>query len=864
MTRFIRKTLPLVNKMHFINYIRPVVISVFLKVYMLIPLLAKGENMKTLLISLVFCCFFLNAFSQLSGKLVSENGQPIPAANILLLKRADSSLVKATLTDRSGNWQMENPGKGNFIIRCSSVGYQSWDSPEFELTDTATKKDFNNLIMNQESKQLGEVVVRATKPLFQQQPEGMVVNVESSVLTKGSSALEVLERSPGVIIDHQNNAIALNGKNGVMVMINGKLLRMPIQQVVSLLNGMSADNIGKIELLTTPPAKYDAEGSAGMINIVMKKSKKKGTNGSVSATAGYGWREKETASVNLDHNTGKIDINGSYTFTHDRNFSDWHSLGTNNMPVLGGQNYTDFLSNIYAASNNHNATLGIEAKLTPSITVGGNVNYIHSDVDVNTINYATYNVVPDKLYTLNAHVDGVNHWNNWISSGYAEKKLGNGEQIGFDLDYLNYHNNNPYNSVSSFLDQNGKPAGINDTLFSPYQNGYAKSFIKVGVAKIDYSKQFSQRMKLEAGIKGTYTRDSSSSGINSQVNDIWVNRPESTSDIIMKEYIGAAYASLNDQINPATSLTIGLRYEYSHTRMVNPVKDQLITERKLGGLFPDIFFTRKLNEHSELQFSYTKRITRPTYNDLASFVTYTSPNSVESGNPLLRPTITNNVKIGYYYLGYSFSVLLSRDDYPIAGYQLSVSPQGDLIDLRPENLVYQHNLTFQINLPFKVNNWWNMNVGFVGGWRHFKLDYTTEPAEKTYFGYSANFSESFKIPRNFNLEISGWYNGLSYNGTKRVEGFGTINAGIKKELKNNGGAFQLTMQDIFRTLHVISYYGTLTEEAFNLKSRVVYSGESAKNQIIKLTYTRSFGNDGTKSQRNQHAGSQEERERVRN
>ena len=725
------------------------------------------RSKKTLLLNLLLFYFLQDGFGQVSGRLITAAGQPIPSANVLLEDRMDTSLVKATLTNEKGAYLFENIPQGKYILRCSSIGYQTWSSPVFELTDSQRTKDFGTMVLKEDARQLDEAVVRVVRPFSRQQMDGIVVNVESSLLTKGSSALEVLERSPGVIIDHQNNSISLNGKNGVIVMLDSKLLHMSIEQVVVLLNGMSADNIEKIELLTTPPSRYDAEGSAGIINIVLKKNKKKGTNGSLSLTGGYGWGEKGTAGLNLDHNTGKMDLYGSYTFTHDRSFSDWHSVGTNNVPLLGGQNYTDILSDIRPTSDNHNATLGLEARLSPKITVGGNINYNYSQVAVNTVNHATYDFAPDSTYTLNANINGRNHWSNWITSLYAEKKIGDGGQIDFDMDYLYYNNNAPTDAHSSYLDEYGNPGGTNDTLFSPWQKGFANTTIQVGVAKMDYSKQLTRTLKWETGAKGTYTRDASSSGILSLVNGTWVSRSETSDDIVMKESIGAVYTSLDAQLNPSTSLVLGARYEYSHTRMVDPDKQQVVADRRLGVLFPDLFLSKKLNDHSDLYLSWTKRISRPSYNDLASFVTYASPNSVESGNPLLRPTITNNWKVGYNIHGYSFSVLLSRDDYPIAGYQLTVSPGGDLIDLSPQNLVYQNNLTFQASLPWKVSNCWNMNYGFVGGWRQFKEDYTVQPAGKTYFGYSVNFSESFKLPRNFSLELSGWYNASSYDGTKK-------------------------------------------------------------------------------------------------
>jgi hypothetical protein len=216
--------------------------------------------MKTLIASFLLCVLLQNAFSQVSGNLTTSGGQPLPFGNVLLLRNMDSSLVKAAVTDEKGFFRMEVAGQGKYFLHFSSMGYRDWASPVFELTAAQKSKDFGVRVMQEKTKQLNEVVIRAQKPLIQQQTGGMVVNVESSVLTKGSSALEVLERSPGVIIDPQNNGITLNGKTGAAVMINGKLMQMSMDQVVTLLNGMSADDIEKIELLTSPPVKYDADG----------------------------------------------------------------------------------------------------------------------------------------------------------------------------------------------------------------------------------------------------------------------------------------------------------------------------------------------------------------------------------------------------------------------------------------------------------------------------------------------------------------------------------------------------------------------------------------------------------------------------
>ncbi|MRG43512.1 TonB-dependent receptor [Chitinophaga sp. SYP-B3965] len=778
-----------------------------------------------------------STFAQVSGKLTTTSGAPIPSANVLLLKAVDSSFVKAVLTNEDGVYRMDI-SKGEFILRLSMAGYQTWYSPVFE-----NSRDFDIQVMKENVRQLGEVVIQAEKPLFQQQPGGLVVNVESSILTKGSTALQVLERMPGVLIDYRNYSIALNGKNGVMVMFNGKLMRMPMEQLVTLLSTMSADNIEKIELLTTPPSKYDAEGSGGLINIVLKKDKRFGTNGTVSLAAGYGWREKGTAGINLAHNTGKYNVYGSYTFSHNRTYSDMYITSAQNMPVLGGILDVIVRDTAKRITGTHDVMAGLDVRLNANTTMGGSITYNGSNSSLHTVTHASYNVLPDSLLFFNGILDTKNKWKNGAASIYLEKK-----NIHFDMDYLYFNNDNPSLVQSSFLNKHGEAAGNNDSLFSPLQKGTAQTIIQVGVLKADYTKQLTPKLKMEAGIKGVYTNVSSLSGIESLINHVWVGRTETINEVVMKEAIGALYTSFNAAISTTANLTIGARYEYAYN------KSQVT--RRQGAFFPSVFFS-----WSEWQISYTKRISRPSYNDLASYVTYSDPTAVYAGNPFLKPTITHNIKLGYSYQGYSFSLLFSKDNYPIARYQLTKGSVENLLYVSPQNVAYQYNINLQANLPVKINNWWSMNYSFTGGLRQFKLMHTMQPVEKTYFGYSLNGSQAFKLPSNFSLELSAWYNSLSYNGSVKVGGFGAVNAGLKKELKNNAGTLQLSVSDLFRNISIISSYGTLTEEVFSIRSHVDFNTESTRLPIIRLTWSRAFGAGGAKGRQSGQAG--DEKERVR-
>jgi iron complex outermembrane recepter protein len=805
----------------------------------------------------------LFAQTGITGRITTSDGKPIPAVNILLLNPGDTSLVKGCIANALGEFALEKIVPGKYFLRYTAIGFRTCHSFAFELSAADGKKDLPVQVMETEARELKEVVVQAQKPLYQQQIYGTVVNVENSVFTKGSSALQVLERSPGIYLDRHHNTISLNGKDGVMVMLNGKLLRMPLLQVINLLNGMNADNIEKVELMTTPPAKYDADGDAGMINIVLKKSKKTGTNGSFSLTGGYGWGEKIVASANLEHNGNKVNVYGSYSFSHDRTYANWFAHGGQNMPLLGGQTSFDFWSDIRPVYDNHNVIAGLDARLSPKTKVGANVNYNYTRAVTDMYNIGNYYIQPDSFLQLKANIGSRGHWNNLITSVYLEKNIREGEGLEFNVDYIFYNNDYPSFVESSWFNKENREVSISHNLFAQQQRGLSNIDINVGVGKVDYTKQLSSKVKLEAGAKWTYTVSSGTSALQSYQNGAWENFSGRSNGVDMKENIGAGYASVNAKLSATVNLIAGGRYEYSHNRLTDQEKGALIVDRKLGKFLPAVFVTKKLNESSSLELSFTKRISRPSYIDLTPDITYNDPVSVFTGNPMLKPTITNNLKLGYNYLGYSISVMAGRDDNSIARYQVVPDAAGNIIYIAPENLTWQNNLIFDVKVPVKIADWWNINFSSVGGWKQFKIEYTVKPVKKTYFDYSFYLNQVFKLPKNFSLEISGMYNSITYRGANRMAGFGMVNAGIKKELKNNGGVLQLSVTDIFKSMYSNSSLGKVTDIAFSLRSFVDYNTETRTAQIVKLTYSRSFGNNAIKSQRKTAAGSKDERDRMR-
>lgn len=817
--------------------------------------------MKYLIISLLtFLC--QASFAQVSGKFVDATGQPVSFATVILFDSTDNALIKSALTDDKGAFRFEPVTRGRYMIKVSDMAHEAWSSPVFELTGARPSKDLGVTGLKAASKQLAEVMIRADKPLVQQEPGGMVVNVQSSILTKGSSVLQVLQRSPGVIINPQNTSITLNGKGGVMVMLDGKMMRMSIPQVLTLLNGISADDIEKIELLNTPPAKYDADGNAGLINIVTKKNKQQGTNGSATVTAGYGRGEKGSANISINHNTGKVGLRASYSYAHDRGHSELFAGGTEIVPAIGGQTEFMYTGLAKPIAKYQDAEIGADIRPNQKTTVGASIYFAAGSNHNNNYNHGHYALKPDSVLLFNSYLDGINRTYNTIGSIYLERELSKGEKINFDADYIYYKNNGQTNVESTFVDNYGNLAGAGDSLYAPRQRDLASTAIKVSVLKADYSKQITSRLKLEAGAKGTFTRSNSTSGIENMQNGQWVLSSVGVSNnLVTKEVIGAGYATLNAKLDTATSLVIGARYEYSHNSTDNASNAQYNIDRKLKKLFPSVFLTRKLNDHSQLQLSYTKRVSRPSYSDLASYVTYNDPVSVFTGNPALKPTITDNIKLAYNYHDYLFSILFSRDKDVILQTQISTGPSKGLVYLAPQNAPYQNNITLQTSIPVKITSWWEGRYGFVGGWRQYKVDYTPQTFIKSYFAGSVDFSETFKLPKSISVEVSGYAYSAAYYATSRSNGNRMLNLGIKKELDNNKGSFQLSFTDLLSSASYYAYIGHLTRDAFNSQVWVRYNGESRSFPIIKLTYYRSFGSKN-KTQRKDDNASKDERRRL--
>lgn len=318
-------------------------------------------------IALALPCLLIAQF-QVNGSLTDSNNNPLGFANVLLVSVNDSSFVAGTTSNDNGSFELVTDQAGNFIIHASMLGFDGYYSKPFSLNNSQSRQLLPTIILQEGGIALESIEVTAEKPVFERQSDRTVVNVANTVTAAGFTALEVLERSPGVIVNRASGSISMLGKEGINVMINGKLNYMPTDALVDYLAGLSADNIQKIELITTPPAELDAQGNAGYINIVLKQNPEEGLNGNYALAAGYGRGLLANGNININYRKNKVNLFGGYSYNHDarEEFADLLRLVQNG----GRETETYLTTEREPAINNQNARLGLDYQLTQKTTIG--------------------------------------------------------------------------------------------------------------------------------------------------------------------------------------------------------------------------------------------------------------------------------------------------------------------------------------------------------------------------------------------------------------------------------------------------------------------------------------------------------------
>ncbi len=787
-----------------------------------------------------------NSKINISGKLTDEKQQPFPFVNVLLLKASDSSLVKGSATDDNGAYLLEDLSSGKYLTLVSMVGYEKYYSKVFKIDKESIL--LPTIKLNPETQSLSEVTVVAKKPFIEQQIDRTVLNVENSIVSAGATALEILERAPGVTVDHQNEELKLRGKNGVTVQIDGKKTYLSQNELINLLRNTPSDNIEKIELITNPSAKYDASGNSGIINIKMKRNKNYGTNGNLSLGAAWAKYGRENATVTINHRAGKLStfISGGTLFNKGFNNNDIYRI----IPYEDQITIFDQRTERITQSQNHNVRAGLDFFATEKTTIGVLVSAFYNSWD-NPIGQTNSNILDQDLnlterYRTNI-VNGSNMKNYTTNLNFKHLFDEKGKEITFDIDYVGYNTQSNSNLETRYYFPNGEQRGNSEQVRNDMP-----SHIKIGVAKIDYAQPL-WKGNFETGLKSSYVKTDNNMVFEIK-NDDWVVDPNRTNQFLYTENVNAAYLNYNGKISKKMSFQLGLRAEQTQSSG-NSVTLNSVKDRNYLNFFPSVFLSHQLDTNNVINLSYSRRIDRPNYQSLNPFEYYLDPYTFSRGNPNLKPQYTHSFQMIHIFKNFlNTTFAYSRIKDLIAGELPQQIASENKTFVTSENLDHQDNFSLTVSLPIPIKRWWNLQTNLSGIYNNYQSFYLDEQLQLSQLSWNVYANNQFTIKNDWTAELSGWYNSKSYYGLYYAKPMGMVNVGLQKKILDKKGSIRLNINDIFWTN---KFRGVADYKDINFAVKSQWPSRQ-----IRITFSYSFGNQNVKGARNRNTGADDIQKRV--
>ena len=815
--------------------------------------------MKTLLTLMTCLMVWGTSFAQklntITGKIVDEKTVSVPFAVIQLLNASDTSKVKIVAADIDGGFRIDQVKDGSYVLSISVVGFKTKKTERFVLNG-----DLELPIIKIESntKQLNEVSVSVKKPYVEHQIDKTVLNVENSIVSTGSTALELLEKAPGVQVDKQNERILLNNKSGVMVMIDGKNNFLSNADLAVYLSNLTSSQIATIEIITNPSSKYDAAGTAGIINIKLKKNKAFGTNGSVSSTYRNAIRAHLPRNIygsdlnfNINNRNKKWNFYSNANASKNNNFSNLFLERTTNADGLQSAFNQNF-QKIYTGSRLA-AKLGADYYATERTTIGIMVDGSTSTRKLDNFSQTYINETRSGITNNNSLqlISDANTPNKNYSANFNVKHdfKKEGASLNFDADYSGFNYSGVENFNTDFYNENGV---LNNQTFI---RNDSKTDINIFASKIDFTWPISKTAKLETGLKTSFVKTDNDFLSSALLNNEWQNIAGQSNHFIYKENVNAAYANLSKDLGK-WQIQAGLRAEYTNATGAL-VTNNTEADQKYLSLFPTVFVNQKISENSNLRYTYGRRIDRPNYQQLNPFNFYMDPYTIQQGNPYLKPQFTNNFEVSYSYKsGLSFSLGYSKVKDLILDSKTAQNDSTRIVTVGQGNIGSGEYYSAGLYFPLAVTKWWNLQNNFNLFYNKFN-DNNLEgaPFELSKLSYNFNITSSITLPADWTIETNFWLN------SPRVRGLETttiyqyaLNTGVQKSFLNKSLKLKLNIDDIFATNY---WKGTLNYQNVNLRVQNNYI-----NRRVSFNISYSFGNQNVKSARSRNTATEEMKNRA--
>jgi hypothetical protein len=752
---------------------------------------------------------------------------PLPFSEFRVLG-ADSAQLYAGITDSVGRFEGAVIAVAAQILEVSAYGY---DARYFPIA--AGESDVvRQAKLSATSRALGGITVSSRKPLLERKADRTVFNVESSVSATGSDALEMLKRTPGLRVS--DDGIAISGKSVVSVLINDKIVQMSGPELLEMIRAIPADNLARIEVITTPPAKYEAQGSAGLVNIVLKKQLKQGLNGQVTASYNQHFYNGGGLNGNFNYRREKLNVFGAANLFKGSSLD----LGKIESPFPGQSQQQDQTSKVTHVFNR--AQIGADYQLNPKMILGFNYTLgqggwkYRSDerTEASFVNTGTGGI--DSLLQTNGHVKdrGLRNVGN---INWEWKPDTSGKKLSVDLDYFTRTGRATQDFVTGGFFADGRPTGNGSDNINA---GKQKIDIRSGRIDMEWPTSFA---KLSFGGKASFIHNTSDYDFAVRKGSDYLNDPQRSNVYDYKENTQAVYVSAARQWK-SWDFQAGVRAENTQVRGYSVTLNQGY-DNNYAKLFPTAFVQYKINDANSIGVNYSRRINRPEFWDLNPFRNYISANSYEQGNPYLQPSFTHNIELNYLlHDQFTFTAFASREAQ--LGTRFStVDTLNQAIIFSKANIGNQESAGLSFSGTFKPWKWWECNVQLRGYYGAFSSSFynASETIHYERIAWGGDITNNFVLNAKKTLlaELNGRYSSRQLSDFDVQHPIGSVNAGIKALFLKGQLIAGISMQDIFRTEF------TVFENMYNGTYQWAYGDE--RNLHFGLTWK--FGNRNVKASR---------------
>jgi hypothetical protein len=774
-----------------------------------------------------------------TGVVLDKAGQPLAFATAVLLQVPDSTIANSQTTTEQGTYVFSGVKPGSYCVKALLMSYASARSAAFVVGNAAITVPA--LRLAPAATALKEVTVVGTTPLLEQQADRTIVNVDR-LNTAGETALDILKKAPGVTLDKDDNVV-YRGSAGVNVLIDGKLTYLSGAALSSYLKSLPASAISQIELLPNPPASMDAAGTAGVLNIKLKRSQLPGLSGTYTLGLGRGRYEKSWAGTNLSYNVGKVRLFARLDAGRYNSFNRLTMIRSIRDSLFNQENLWRPLT------YNGTYATGADVALTTRQSIGIELRggFDHTDA-VSTSSSVTTDRAGNPGGRRQMTNPKISNDINQALNGYYRFALDSiGRELSAAADYVRYTS-----TKDQHFDNVVFAPGTDQGRHAEQLRSTASSETTIRAAKIDYVHPFAgTKWRAETGAKTSWVTSRSAIQFDQLLAGSWQFDTLRTNDFTYDEHISAGYVSVNTSYK-RLELKAGLRGELTQTTGTPAIGPRV--ERNYFQLFPSAFISYKMGENNQVSASVSRRITRPNYQSLNPFLDYSDFYTARQGNPFLAPSLSQSFVLNYLHKDFQVLSLSYLHETNSVNNVITQNDDTKVSTSTPQNLAQTSTLTLSSGGHTDVTKWWGVDNQLSGSYTQVSTTVQDQAVRLASYSWEASSDHTFLLPRSYKLLVGGSYSSPGVMGLYHMKASGAVNLGLKKQFWAERATLSLRVADLFNTSR---WRSTLNYN--NVNQTWNNQWESRR---VTLTFTCKIGSGKTQARR--AASSSEEEGRVGN